>query len=383
MCKYKGKESEGFLLSLESLLLVLHSQAVYVVLGGADEVHHRKLKILCLHGFRQSASSLKGRLNALRKKLRQRVEFVYVDAPHEVLCMDQSESSVTDEIMSAAQSNNEDPSLRGSCVDETRDGTAKKLSKKFAWLISPETAAGYGTTVPPQRLVGEAVHLTRCDDSGAEPRNASPDMHDIIINKPDVVTKCDDWDGTFRNAGTASSSSLETFGDHSLATGGHASDAVARLESKTTIPQSLQYLTQTDGWPRSWVHLQRVFTELGPFDGVLGFSQGAAIAAALCTRRSSITRQHAEAVSFKFAILCSGFFSPAVEHPRTAMDCPSLHIFGGSPDHDRQIGVNESEKLASLFQPDTRRIVRHSMGHIVPTQPEYVQQYLEFLSQFK
>ncbi len=42
----------------------------------------RRLRILCLHGFRQSASSLRGRTAALARKLADLAELDYVDAPH-------------------------------------------------------------------------------------------------------------------------------------------------------------------------------------------------------------------------------------------------------------------------------------------------------------
>ena len=42
----------------------------------------RRLRILCLHGFRQSASSLRGRTAALARKLADLAELVYIDAPH-------------------------------------------------------------------------------------------------------------------------------------------------------------------------------------------------------------------------------------------------------------------------------------------------------------
>ena len=47
---------------------------------GAGQI--RRLRILCLHGFRQSASSLKGRTAALARKLADLAELIYIDAPH-------------------------------------------------------------------------------------------------------------------------------------------------------------------------------------------------------------------------------------------------------------------------------------------------------------
>merc|ERR1712131_383758 len=71
--------------------------------------------------------------------------------------------------------------------------------------------------------------------------------------------------------------------------------------------------------------------DLGPFDGVLGFSQGAALVAMLC----SLQEQNPEPeLRFRFAILVAGFRSLCSEHQRfydfpggpTSM--PSLHVFG-------------------------------------------------------
>ena len=42
----------------------------------------RRLRILCLHGFRQSAGSLRGRTAALARKLADLAELVCIDAPH-------------------------------------------------------------------------------------------------------------------------------------------------------------------------------------------------------------------------------------------------------------------------------------------------------------
>ena len=49
-----------------------------------QQAGRRRLRILCLHGFRQSASSLKGRTAALARKLSDLAELVFIDAPHPV-----------------------------------------------------------------------------------------------------------------------------------------------------------------------------------------------------------------------------------------------------------------------------------------------------------
>lgn len=41
-----------------------------------------RLRILCLHGFRQNSSSLKGRLAGLARRIQHEAELIFMDAPH-------------------------------------------------------------------------------------------------------------------------------------------------------------------------------------------------------------------------------------------------------------------------------------------------------------
>lgn len=43
-----------------------------------------KFRVLCLHGYGQSAEMFRNRIGSMRKALKSRVEFVFVDAPHAV-----------------------------------------------------------------------------------------------------------------------------------------------------------------------------------------------------------------------------------------------------------------------------------------------------------
>ena len=58
------------------------SQGAIASAGMGRAAKSRKLRILCLHSFRQSGSSLKGRTAALARKLADLAELTYVDAPH-------------------------------------------------------------------------------------------------------------------------------------------------------------------------------------------------------------------------------------------------------------------------------------------------------------
>lgn len=40
------------------------------------------LRVLCVHGYRQSGASFREKTGALRKLLKTKVHLVYVDAPH-------------------------------------------------------------------------------------------------------------------------------------------------------------------------------------------------------------------------------------------------------------------------------------------------------------
>ncbi|KAG0576547.1 hypothetical protein KC19_5G088800 [Ceratodon purpureus] len=260
-----------------------------------------KLRLLCLHGFRQNASSFKGRLGSLKKKLKHVAEFVFVDAPHKLPFIQQERC----EMGTAVQSRCEE---RRSLLNET---SCRTPTWKYAWLVSPRDA-----------------YANESEDSerGEEPSST--------------------WRAT-----------------------------------KTPF-DAWQYETQTEGWDTSWEYLQKVFQDLGPFDGVLGFSQGASVAAALCQLRK--TSPSDAGVNFKFAVLCSGYPPPLPFFAKgmaseAGIPCPSLHIYGGQ---DRQIHDHTSEQLSNMFQSEERTIVKHECGHIIPTQPAYIEQYVQFLSRF-
>ncbi|KAL0387329.1 UNVERIFIED_CONTAM: Rhodanese-like domain-containing protein 6 [Sesamum radiatum] len=167
----------------------------------------RKLRILCLHGFRQNASSFKGRTASLAKKLKNIAELVFVDAPHELPFIYQP--SPTDQSHSCKSALSEQCPPFNHC------------NRKFAWLVAP------------------------------------------------------DYDGT------------------------HDTEwKIAKVPF-----DSLQYQQQTEGFEKSIKYLKTVFSEAGPFDGILGFSQGAAMAALVGAHREKLKGE----MDFRFVVLCSGF----------------------------------------------------------------------------
>ncbi|KAM4544475.1 esterase OVCA2 [Odontesthes bonariensis] len=116
----------------------------------------------------------------------------------------------------------------------------------------------------------------------------------------------------------------------------------------------------------------------GPFDGILGFSQGAAFVAMLC----SLQEQRLEPeFSFRFAILVAGFRSACKEHQRfysAPLQIPALHVFGLE---DRVIPDDMSRELLPSFQ-DTQ-VLTHPGGHFVPAASAHRQTYQDFLKRFQ
>ncbi|XP_050225798.1 rhodanese-like domain-containing protein 6 [Mercurialis annua] len=251
---------------------------------GPDIGSRRKLRILCLHGFRQNASSFKGRTASLAKKLKNIAELVFIDAPHEL------------------------PFIYQPCVSEPRDSNVSSLPSqeilppkencrtKFAWLISPEF-----------REKGEALWKVA--------------------------------DGPFN---------------------------------------PLQYQQQTEGLDVSVEYLRTVFSKEGPFDGILGFSQGAAMAASVC----ALERRLKGDINIRFAILCSGFALQLSDVKSVTINCPSLHIFGSTLGKDRQIANQASRDLAASFEEGSSVIIEHDSGHIIPTRPPFIDQIRDFLQRF-
>lgn len=122
------------------------------------------------------------------------------------------------------------------------------------------------------------------------------------------------------------------------------------------------------GLDETWQTLQAFIDDNGPFDGVLGFSQGAALAALLCSAQSPL------AGTFKFAILCAGFLprDPVYERwlapdgGRPLPTLPTMHIMGTL---DERVPLAASERLASCFAFAQR--FTWDGGHAVPSGAEF------------
>ena len=143
--------------------------------------------------------------------------------------------------------------------------------------------------------------------------------------------------------------------------------------------KSYNAMDRTDiitGYQESLDMITDKFCKDGPFDGILGFSQGASFASLLC-----VLKTHPDiAISFKFAIMIAGFrsqLSPHIGMYESPIDCPSFHTIGVS---DAVIPSVASEDLMASFV--NAAAYKHDGGHYIPASPQLRTALLDFLSPF-
>jgi len=128
--------------------------------------------------------------------------------------------------------------------------------------------------------------------------------------------------------------------------------------------------------------IQKTFELHGPFDGIIGFSQGAALLALLCLMKARNPEMLSPAVKFDFAVMVAAFKSKSSKHAhwyteeegQAKVTIPTLHVVGFG---DRVIRKHLSEDLFGLFdQPDK---IFHQGGHYVPATSRQKFAYYRFL----
>jgi hypothetical protein len=135
--------------------------------------------------------------------------------------------------------------------------------------------------------------------------------------------------------------------------------------------------TPSRGWDRTRDWAVDVFATQPRFDGVFGFSQGAAFTGLLAGMRQGHRADPAATIDFDFAVLVGGFKNDAPQHAplyRHRFTLPSVHIIGSS---DRVIPPHESQDLADQFEDPV--VLRHAGGHIVPGDAAVVEGVTQFL----
>ena len=132
------------------------------------------------------------------------------------------------------------------------------------------------------------------------------------------------------------------------------------------------------GWEhtRDWITGQ---LRTGPrIDGLLGFSQGAALTGLLAALRES--PQAPGGLDFRFAIMVGGFTSFLPQHadlfPRP-LTIPSVHVAGRG---DGTVPLSDSLQLAGRFAGPL--VLEHSGGHVIPGNRTVAEPIARFLARF-
>jgi len=139
----------------------------------------------------------------------------------------------------------------------------------------------------------------------------------------------------------------------------------------------------TDDKPRRYIGLhdtlawlQRYCDEHGPFDGVLGWSQGAVMAAIMAA-----VQQNGSGYDFglKWLVLCGGFMpgdGDVTPWFSSRLPFPSLHVVGKKePDFLRQ----RAHKLHAAFED--AQWLETPLGHMLPVQyPEYMNRICNWIA---
>ncbi|XP_078404323.1 esterase OVCA2 [Cetorhinus maximus] len=140
---------------------------------------------------------------------------------------------------------------------------------------------------------------------------------------------------------------------------------------------ALDHVETSKGLEESLETISKAMVELGPFDGILGFSQGAAFVSMIC----ALKQQGDPRFQFDFAILVAGFRSRCKLHSHFYQEpiaVPSLHVFGNT---DQVIPGEMSQELSTSFVDPV--VLTHPGGHFVPVSAPQKPVYLEFLERFQ
>ncbi|KAM7534496.1 hypothetical protein Aperf_G00000106534 [Anoplocephala perfoliata] len=146
--------------------------------------------------------------------------------------------------------------------------------------------------------------------------------------------------------------------------------------------QADEYTDFQRGFEESAEFVKNVLKTQGPFDGILGFSQGAAFVTLL----QILMEYHPEewdAPTVKFAILFATFKSRSSVHlslykTDQPIKMPTLLVYGQA---DKVIPREMTEDLIPYYA-DPHNIMVHPKGHLIPTDAPAKQAYREFIAKF-
>ena len=302
----------------------------HVPSGGDRPLPHAPARILCLHGFRQRASTLRGRMRQLARRLRGVAELVYCDAPH---------------------------TLGVVHVRPDREPLRVPLASlqpppipRRAWLRSKQDEMDAGYLVIRGGEGGGKGEEGKEGDEGEEASSSSsskPRPHQQVI--PPRPLHC--------------------------SSGDNQDDADFDKRSVSSA-----WCDQTEGAAISLAHLIDLWRREGPFAGVLGFSQGAGMATALIAAQARNDPSLTGTSTVQFALLFSGYLPPPLATEENLASFPlSVPSFHATAKEDPVVPPEASRALQECFTPRQRMAVKHRSGHSIPGDEAMGREIVAFL----
>ncbi|KXN71659.1 hypothetical protein CONCODRAFT_84566 [Conidiobolus coronatus NRRL 28638] len=126
-------------------------------------------------------------------------------------------------------------------------------------------------------------------------------------------------------------------------------------------------------------HIIKTLKEKGPFIGIIGFSQGAALTTYL-TKLLEINHPYikeANHPALQFSIMFSGFIphmKEVMELFETKVNTPSLHLFSNS---DKVVKYDFGIENSNTYNNPI--VVEHKFGHNIPSTGDYIQLIVHFI----
>ncbi|KAI9280223.1 serine hydrolase FSH [Umbelopsis sp. AD052] len=146
-------------------------------------------------------------------------------------------------------------------------------------------------------------------------------------------------------------------------------------------------LVELEGFTETIEALVQLLGDQGPFDGILGFSQGAGLAVILMSilshdpwRQRYHVPEHVQ--PFRLGVILSGFmlYTPAYTefYQQGKINAPTLHVYSRQDDI---ISIDRSLQLIDDMFTDAVH-ASHDLGHRVVATPQLIKDYERFFNRF-
>ncbi|KAJ2008599.1 hypothetical protein H4R26_000075 [Coemansia thaxteri] len=136
------------------------------------------------------------------------------------------------------------------------------------------------------------------------------------------------------------------------------------------------------GFTKTLQYVGKILNEQGPFDGILGFSQGGSLAviisALLDGRDGPSFGVEVNHPPIKFVVLAGAFMADAPQYQyiyaKPLANVASMHMMGT---YDTVVGVEKPRELLKMFTDPVA--FEYDGGHYIPQMPKCIRTMTEFL----